>query len=222
MAPPYRTRKNLKRGSPAAKQARQQLNNSRKWVETHRARERHINFGHINFWKPGQPWDNPPVNQREKFLFPVFRGEHISCLARLTLGQPVVCPRAIWTLTRAKSLCLCAFFSAGTQIHSWKIVVRRRTNVQQLTCNIDLSNYFYYLFFSFVLMELKPFVLKGKVLGEKFWKSAKKCENYETILPFSCCPLVFPWHFDPGAERAREPLFRLFSESSGERPFCPL
>ena len=46
---------------------------------------------------------------------------------------------------------------------------RRRTNVQQLTCNIDLSKSFYYLFFSFVLLlELKPFVLKGKVLGEKF------------------------------------------------------
>ena len=59
----------------------------------------------------GQPWDNPPVNQREKFIFPVFRGEHINFLARLTLGQPAVCPRAIWTLTRAKSLCLCAFFS---------------------------------------------------------------------------------------------------------------
>ena len=77
---------------------------------------------------------------------------------------------------------------------------RRRTNVQQLTCKIDLSNSFYYLFFSFVLIELKPFVLKGKVLGEKFWKSAKKCQkvwkivkNYETILPFSCCPLVFLW-----------------------------
>ena len=42
-----------------------------------------------------------------------------------------------------------------------------RTNVQQLTCNIDLSNYFYYLFFSFVLIALKPFVLKGKVPGEK-------------------------------------------------------
>ena len=45
---------------------------------------------------------------------------------------------------------------------------RRRTNVQQLTCKIDLSSSFYYLFFSFVLLELKPFVLKGKVLGEKF------------------------------------------------------
>ena len=44
---------------------------------------------------------------------------------------------------------------------------RRRTNVQQLSCKIDLSNYFYYLFFSFVLIELKPFVLKGKVPGEK-------------------------------------------------------
>ena len=37
----------------------------------------------------------------------MFRGEHINFLARLTLGQPAVCPRGIWTLTRAKSLCLC-------------------------------------------------------------------------------------------------------------------
>ena len=44
--------------------------------------------------------------------------------------------------------------------------VRRRTNVQQLTCKIDLSCSFYYLFFSFVLIELKPSVLKGKVVGE--------------------------------------------------------
>ena len=65
--------------------------------------------------------------------------------------------------------------------------------MQQLTCNIDLSCSFYYLFFSFVLVELKPFVYKGKVLGEKFRKSVKLCENYETILPFSCCPLFFLW-----------------------------
>ena len=38
--------------------------------------------------------------------------------------------------------------------------------MQQLTCNIDLSSSFYYIFFSFVLIELKPFVLKGKVLGK--------------------------------------------------------
>ena len=59
--------------------------------------------------------------------------------------------------------------------------------------------FFYYLFFSFVLLELKPFVLKGKVLGEnyeKVWKFVKKCENSETILPFSCCPLVFLWIFE--------------------------
>ena len=31
----------------------------------------------------------------------------------------------------------------------------------------------------------------GKVLGEKFWKSVK---NSGTILPFSCCPLVFLWN----------------------------
>ena len=40
--------------------------------------------------------------------------------------------------------------------------------MQQLTCNINLSNSFYYIFFSFVLIELKPFVLKGNVLGEEF------------------------------------------------------
>ena len=61
--------------------------------------------------------------------------------------------------------------------YPWSFL-RRRTNMQQLTCNIDLSRSFYYLFFSFVLLlELKPFVSKGKVLGEKFWKSVKKCEK---------------------------------------------
>ena len=68
---------------------------------------------------------------------------------------------------------------------------RRRTNVQQLTCNIDLSCSFYYLFFSFVLLELKPFVLKGKI-QKKFQKKSEKSVKYsEVILPFSCCPLVF-------------------------------
>ena len=37
----------------------------------------------------------------------MFRGEHINFLARLTLGQPALCPRAIWTLTWVKSSCLC-------------------------------------------------------------------------------------------------------------------
>ena len=49
---------------------------------------------------------------------------------------------------------------------------RATTNVQHL----DLSCSFYCLFFSF-LIELKPFVLKGKVLGGKFWKSLKKCQK---------------------------------------------
>ena len=66
---------------------------------------------------------------------------------------------------------------------------RRRTNVQQLTCKIDLSSSFYYLFLSFVLLELKPFVFKWKVLGEKFWKSAKKCEKVWKIMK-RFCPLV--------------------------------
>ena len=66
---------------------------------------------------------------------------------------------------------------------------RRRTNVQQLTCRIDLPFSFYYLFFSFVLLELKPFVLKGKVAGEKLWKSVKKCEKVRKIMK-RFCPLV--------------------------------
>ena len=65
----------------------------------------------------------------------------------------------------------------GAHAEKLKDEYRRRTNVQQLTCNIDLSSSFYYLFFSFVLIEPKPFVLKGKVLGEQVWKSAKKCEK---------------------------------------------
>ena len=68
-------------------------------------------------------------------------------------------------------------------------VFRRRTNVQQLTCKIDSSNSFYYLFFSFIILELKPLVLKGKVLREKFWKSAKKCEKVWKIMK-RFCPLV--------------------------------
>ena len=92
---------------------------------------------------------------------------------------------------------------------------RRRTNVQQLTCKIDLSKSFYYLFFSFVLIELKPFVLKGKSWGkilkecEKVLKSVK---NYETILPFSCCPLVFLW-FGVGAKKFMLKKFMCF--------YCP-
>ena len=61
-----------------------------------------------------------------------------------------------------------AILRAKKQPHTKnKPQIRRRTNVQQLTCKIDLPFSFYYLFFSFVLLELKPFVSKGKVLGEK-------------------------------------------------------
>ena len=64
--------------------------------------------------------------------------------------------------------------------------------MQLLTCNIDLSCSFYYVFFSFVLIDSsKTCVLKGKVLGENSEKCVKKCEDLETILPCSCCPLIF-------------------------------
>ena len=54
--------------------------------------------------------------------------------------------------------------------HEWPLN-RRRTNVQQLTCNIDLSCTFYYMFFCFVLFELKPLALKGKVPDGKSRKT---------------------------------------------------
>ena len=74
----------------------------------------------------------------------------------------------------------------------WISQIRRRTNVQQLTCKIDLSSSFYYVFFSFVLLELKPFVFKWKVLGEKFWKILKKCQKvWESVKMMKrFCPLV--------------------------------
>ena len=89
-------------------------NRSRHWVFT-RARERHINFEHINFLKIGTTLGQPAGYHRETFIFTVFRGEHINFLAWLTLGQPAICPRAIWTLTRAKCLCLCAYFLPDLQ-----------------------------------------------------------------------------------------------------------
>ena len=58
--------------------------------------------------------------------------------------------------------------------------------MQQLTCNIGSSNSFYYVFFSFVLIELKSFVLKGKLLGEN---SVKMCEKSVKIMK-RFCPLV--------------------------------
>ena len=89
--------------------------------------------------------------------------------ANHTFPPPPVCPRPVISLKgigrrpdkshflRPPKLVLDGEFYSN----------RRRTNVQQLTCNIDLSRSFYYLFFSFVLLEPKPFVLKGKVLGGK-------------------------------------------------------
>ena len=54
----------------------------------------------------------------------------------------------------------------------WEEDKRATTNVQN-----RFVHFFYYLFFSFVLIELKPFVLKGKVLGEKLWESVKNSEK---------------------------------------------
>ena len=103
-----------------------------------RARKRHINFEHINFLKVGATLGQPAgYNQREKFIFPVFRGEHINFLARLTLGQPVVCARAIWTLTRAKILCLCASFLPEER----KICPRRKFWTECPSCGHPVKSF---------------------------------------------------------------------------------
>ena len=66
--------------------------------------------------------------------------------------------------------------------------------MQQLTCNIDLSSYFSYLFLSFVLIELKTLCFEGQSPGGKILKKMPKVwkilKTSETILPFGCCPLV--------------------------------
>ena len=61
--------------------------------------------------------------------------------------------------------------------------------MQQLTCNIDLFRSFYYLFFSFVLIELKPFVLKGESPGGKIMKKCEKVRKSVKIMK-RFCPLV--------------------------------
>ena len=53
---------------------------------------------------------------------------------------------------------------------------------------------------------------------EKSWK----WQFFKFFFGFLARFQLFLSFFDPGAERPREPLFRLFSEFSGERPFWPL
>ena len=85
---------------------------------------------------------------------------------------------------------------------------QRRANVQQLTCKMVWSFSFYSLLFSFIIFSslwaktvVKPLNSEKKSWrknsenSEKVWKCVEKCQNVwksaETILPFSCCPLVF-------------------------------
>ena len=58
--------------------------------------------------------------------------------------------------------------------------------MQQLTCKIDSSNYFYYLFFSFIILELKPFVFEGESPGGNI---LKKCQKVPKSMK-RFCPLV--------------------------------
>ena len=62
--------------------------------------------------------------------------------------------------------------------------------MQQLTCKIDSSNSFYYLFFSFIILELKPLVLKGKKSGGKNYEKVPKSAKKVRKIMKRFCPLV--------------------------------
>ena len=85
-------------------------------------------------------------------------------------GQVLPNPWLIWRLIRP-----CRIAAAQGLPRTYSIL--EEDNVQQLTRNIDLSCLFYSLFFSFLLIELKLFVLKRKVQGDKFCKRVKKSEK---------------------------------------------
>ena len=61
--------------------------------------------------------------------------------------------------------------------------------MQQLTCKIDSSNSFYYLFFSFIILELKAPCFEGKSPGGKIMKKCQKVRKSAKIMK-RFCPLV--------------------------------
>ena len=129
----------------------------------------------------------------------MFRGEHINFLARLTLGQPAVCPRAIWTLTRAKSLCLCAFF-LPEKYRFWspprkheKISRRTRKSLKNsefpnlVVLNLAVCNFTRKRSFALLCALLRPFAL---FCGLAF---ALFCAH---LCPFACiCVFLRPTGF---------------------------
>ena len=62
--------------------------------------------------------------------------------------------------------------------------------MQQLTCKIDSSSSFYYLFFSFILLELKAFVFEGESPGGKILKKVPKSVKKVLKIMKRFCPLV--------------------------------
>ena len=91
---------------------------------------------------------------------------------------------------------------------------------KRATTKVQNGLVFFFLF-SFILFyslwtktAVKPLNYKkspgGKILKkcEKVWKSVEKCQKVwksaETILPFSCCPLVFLWKFRAGTSPQRK------------------
>ena len=68
--------------------------------------------------------------------------------------------------------------------------------MQQLTCNIGLSISFYYLFFSFVLIEPKDLCFEGESPGGKILKKCEKVRKKVKIMK-RFCPLVVALQFFP-------------------------
>ena len=156
-------------------------------------------------------------NQRGNFIFPVFRGEHINCLARLTLGQPAVWPRAIWTLTRAKNSMFMCLFSPGTNQQFTYWVVREGV-VAEICLNVSAKLPQTFAFFPDTIKEFLFYIQVSAVFcnifrNKKTWPNrrifrccfAPLCEIFRNILVNFC------WSVPPCFGKVWSVFARLYS-----------
>ena len=77
----------------------------------------------------------------------------------------------------------------------------RKSSTKNKRATTNVQNRFVQFFLLSFLLFYYPWAktpcFEGKSPGGKIMKKCQKvrksAKNYETILPFSCCPLVFPW-----------------------------
>ena len=93
---------------------------------------------------------------------------------------------------------------------------------KRATTNVQNGLVFFFLF------SLKKALILRNVLGGNFWKSVEKCQKVwksaETILPVSCCPLVFLGRFPYDSYGKNRAQFRPFLGEGFwgniQRPYC--